>query len=269
MEWANYAFRRAARIIPLFWLAVLIYLPFGYVVKSAGEAASHMLFLQGNGHLWTVVVEVKFYVILPAIVASLVASRRLAAPIALSLCAVMWGFVVWLTSGFSENTHLATYSSVFLSGSIAALFATDGPEVSRCTADVAGYAACSLIVLTTPTVWSLIAYPVDHDYFYDAHAFFGVVAAIIICASLKGDGVWRRIFSAKPLLFLGMISYSGYLIHPLILLLVSRHLGGPDVLKAIVAGSLSLAVGYVVYSLIERPLAALRLQVKREVPAIS
>jgi peptidoglycan/LPS O-acetylase OafA/YrhL len=116
-------------------------------------------------------------------------------------------------------------------------------------------------------VWSLIAYPVEPGYFYDAHAFFGVVAAIVICASLKADGIWAHIFSSKPLLFLGMISYSGYLIHPLILLLVSRHMGGPDALKAVVAGSLSLAVGYAIYSSIEGPLAALRLPIKRTVPA--
>ncbi len=58
--------RRALRIVPPYFVALTLFLGFGYLING-NNIVSHLLFTDGAGHFWTVAVEVQFYFFLPFI----------------------------------------------------------------------------------------------------------------------------------------------------------------------------------------------------------
>jgi peptidoglycan/LPS O-acetylase OafA/YrhL len=63
----------------------------------------------------------------------------------------------------------------------------------------------------------------------------------------------------RPVAFMGVLSYTLYLVHDVLLVLVARAWKLPHAsLRAVVALSLSLLVAWVIYKVVERPCAGLR-----------
>jgi peptidoglycan/LPS O-acetylase OafA/YrhL len=58
------------------------------------------------------------------------------------------------------------------------------------------------------------------------HVLFGVVFFALLCAVLAGDNVVARVFSWRPLVAVGVMSYSLYLVHQPIVGLLAHALGG-------------------------------------------
>ena len=58
------------------------------------------------------------------------------------------------------------------------------------------------------------------------HVLFGVVFFALLCAVLAGDNIVARLFAWRPLVAVGVMSYSLYLVHQPIVGLLARALGG-------------------------------------------
>ena len=89
-------------------------------------------------------------------------------------------------------------------------------------------------------------------------------AIVLVCAKY-GNSIFRKIFTWTPLRFLGSISYSLYLLHMLVLLVIYEYLL-PVKLNAVSATMYfilfiigSLIVASISYLLIEHPLSKIRL----------
>src|SRR5579884_1753272 len=79
--WGHFAYRRAIKIVPSYVLSIVVVIAIGYAhFANAGEAlrdiGTHLLFIHTwwgdtygtiNGVLWTLAVEVEFYVVFPLI----------------------------------------------------------------------------------------------------------------------------------------------------------------------------------------------------------
>jgi peptidoglycan/LPS O-acetylase OafA/YrhL len=92
-----------------------------------------------------------------------------------------------------------------------------------------------------------------------SHLAFGAVFALLLVAVLATDGLVSRIFAWRPLVAVGIMSYSVYLVHqPLIqaLAFVLRHDLGLSTTRAFVALiallPVILAVAWVLFVLVER-----------------
>jgi peptidoglycan/LPS O-acetylase OafA/YrhL len=239
----NYACRRFFRIVPLYVLILFIYLPFQYVVTNS-NLLDHLMFQQGRGHLWTVIAELQYYFLIPLISFGFLKLLKLPRAVSIVVLLALWLASIAVFPPFSfglNTTSVAAYLCVFLAGSIAAFLSISvGALKSRCQADV-------------------VAYPM-----------FALVGVGLITSATRDDSWTARLFSSAPLQFLGQISFSGYLIHPLLLKLTSRYaqtMGAPT--AVFISAAAVLMTSCILYIAIERPLSKLRLRPTRTLLPVS
>lgn len=232
------------------------------------------MFQQGRGHLWTVIAELQYYFLIPLISFGLFKILKVRKVIAVVALLALWvaSIVVFSPFSFGLNaTSVTAYFCVFLAGSIAAFLSIRlGTFNSRHRADAVAAFALFVIVVTTPSVWSFIIEPVEAAHFYRAYPMFALVGVGLIISGIRDDSWAARLFSSAPLQFLGQISFSGYLIHPLLLKLTSKYahtVGAPT--AVFISAAAVLITSCCLYIAIERPLSKLRLRPSRTLLPVS
>jgi peptidoglycan/LPS O-acetylase OafA/YrhL len=252
----SYALRRAARIVPAFYVALV----FSYAVSrylgvdstGAGSWFSHLLFLQSeshhhdrigfgvNGALWTMSVEVVFYAVLPMVAAWY--RRRPYVGLFLALAgAELWHLattnlprvldsagVAWKATEqaqFRMALAFPTYLAQFAIGMTAAWLYVRLRDTRR-------FAAPHAVVVQTAAFLGVVsvAYlrgweglhkvsgPLDHwTKAGDRTFFFG----ILVLATVLAPKIARWPVTNRVSRFLGTVCYGTYLVHlPLIRLLI-------------------------------------------------
>jgi peptidoglycan/LPS O-acetylase OafA/YrhL len=286
-----FLFRRAVRIVPLYLVAVL-------VVWSARNRSfpgdwldllEHLTFTQvfddkrifyTIGPAWSLAVEVQFYVLLiPLGAAASAICRRirsarqravtlLAAVIALGAAGMAWKTVAWYVMGVGEQNWSVWFSlpakiDVFAIGLLLAVVIAARGGAGYASGPVrAGLVGAGALVL----VAAFTANGTDrlpHIYFDSATAVgFGLLLAASVLAPPAGTG---RILASPVPTLLGLISYSLYLWHePVMLLLADRGLfpapgsrfGFP--IGAVVLVLAAGVVAWLSYWIIEYPTGKLR-----------
>jgi peptidoglycan/LPS O-acetylase OafA/YrhL len=262
---ANFMERRTIRITPPYYVALVVSLVVSgmsarltgdeWFVPDAGNAVAHLLYLPGllglpmiNGIYWTLYIEMQFYLAMCVVIWALGRARgrsRHAETIVLSVVAAIG--LAWPLLGVSIydpvnglTPHFLAYWYSFLLGAFIFWFGTKRMPPGVFWTFVA------LLV----TAWII------HRGEHEGAAL--VAGALILAAQHTGNmGKW---FSSRPVQFLGAISFSLYLVHMSVLGTVAwagnKVLGESALTDAImiVPGVLaSIAAGYVVYRLVERP----------------
>lgn len=218
--------RRAWRILPPYWAAlVLSMLTVALVTGSrtgaevtAKTAVVYGLLVQDvvgapvpNGTFWSIALEWQIYFLFPLV---LLVARRFG----LRWAVLLSGVAVLLAHGLAREVPalarldqlLPQFFGLFVLG-VAAARATarpPSPEVAQAVAAgtaglfaaFVGYAA----VAGSPTV-------VAHYFWIDL--LVGAAAAGLLATMAAGAAPVRRFFGSRPLLFLGLFSYSIYLVH--------------------------------------------------------
>lgn len=266
-EWKNYALRRFCRIVPMYLGAIWIYYLFQYVVTN-DNLYSHLFFLDAKGHLWTILVEMKYYLILPIVVLALSKLMVFSALHLLSVFTIVLIVIRLIVPPENypvSDTGAFTYLIIFVSGSLAAFIHVrqlggSGPKADFAW-DFAGVLALLLIVVTIPSIWSKLFYPIESTYFYRKYEIFSIIGAVLVLAASRDRSRIGRLLANRFLAYLGAISFSGYLIHPLILRQTSHmkeSLGfAPAIVLTIV---LVLLASSFLFFFIERRLMSVRLE---------
>lgn len=80
-------------------------------------------------------------------------------------------------------------------------------------------------------------------------------AALLICAGLNGSHIIGRLLSLRPMVFVGLVSYSLYLWHWPTIILYQNYFGVTwlDASSKIIVGSLSLCLAVLSWRYVERP----------------
>ncbi|AEV85806.1 hypothetical protein ACWT_4785 [Actinoplanes sp. SE50] len=219
----DFARRRARRILPAYWAALLVSLavatlagPLPMIHRADGRiAVVYALMLQDfvpapapNGAFWSIAVEAALYLAFPLLI--LVRSRFGA------LATLGVSFVPVLIAGPAATTGFTwEMAPLFTLGLLAAGVAGRPPRLPwwRLTA----FAATPVIALIAwrGPVWT------EHHYFW-IDLFAGpAVASLLIAVSARP----ARLLSARPTRGLGLASYSLYLLHVPVVALVSHQLG--------------------------------------------
>jgi peptidoglycan/LPS O-acetylase OafA/YrhL len=286
-SWATYWVRRFFRIVPLYYLVLIaLFLvgasPFNALTSSDRSLPSlliqHLSFQKGLSVFWTIIVEVRFYVVLPFLIMLMAAVRRTlkAGRLLLLLIGFLW--IMCVAFGVIEQGTLRTlgidkHAPIFITGLMTAFLACDGRFDSNdrkmkilyeCLAWLSGI---GFICLAIPALYyaltlghSIAAFsassPVYEAFWNERIPWIGLVLAVFFFSYPRGVGLMRRCLCWVALTWVGRISYGFYLIH-LSVIGGFERMPLPAGLRPILILGTSLGVCWLLYKVLEQPLIAL------------
>ena len=246
-------------------LAQALFLTNYYVVQH-GWWIGHA---QGTWIFWSLAVEEHFYLGFPVaylLLLRFVPDRRRQALVLAGLCALVmaWRLVLVLAMGATKDrTYVATDTRIdsILFGCILGVFANPVLDRTRVSDGALRYvwvplAVAGLLlsfVLRSPRFQMSLAYTVQ------GICLFPIFIAAVRCA---GWGPFR-LLNLGWVRFVGVLSYSIYLVHPSVLWGVTSWIHAPAGAQAVVALSLTLAIAFGIHVAVERPAARLRRRLSR------
>jgi peptidoglycan/LPS O-acetylase OafA/YrhL len=250
--------RRAWRILPAYWAALIlsVVLTAGLLRPDLGAASIgrtfvvHGLLLQDaigsqtpNGALWSIAVEWQIYFVFPLI---LLVGRwtRPAIAVAVTALAVLAAHTVAsMGSPFDKIDHLTPqFLALFALGVLAVHVGTGerGARLRRPFGFVAlgAFGAFVALALTEGSPWVVAN-------FFWMDLLFGIgVAGALTLMHAGGAAPARRLLASRTAIFLGLFSYSIYLIHDPILSVLSHYAFGPLGLPPLAMFAVTLAIGF-------------------------
>ncbi len=275
----RYAWHRVRRIMPAYIVTVLVaYLVYHF--RTAGPNPGHTwmglfrnlsltqvytdnyLFSylhQGLTQMWSLAVEVAFYVMLPlfAYLLLVVLCRRRWRPVllltgvaGLALLTPAWLILVhttdWLPDG--SKLWLPTYLAWFVGGM--ALAVLQAMRVRAYALACVPLALVCYLIVSTPIAGAPTTSPAELREALFKAAFYAAIATLMVAPLALGDrGLYARFLATRPMVFLGEISYEIFLIH-----LVTMELVMVEILRyPIYTGSMLIL--YVVTFAVTVPLA--------------
>jgi len=249
---ADFFRRRIARVVPLY---VALVLASYFLEQWRGNAWplfnlsdapntnvwSHLLFVKGTSVFWTIPVEVQFYVVFPVI---WLLYRWQNWTTALWLLLTI---VVIAASGFNRFIELVPYAAFFFSGCIAAILPKPPTTKGMNSLFVL---SCVLYVATFPRVAPIFGINTAGMWLSPLYM---LLIPVFLLASLHAP-LARSILGNPVARFLGNISYSVYLLHlPVMLVMNSKS---PAMSNLILYLLLTTLVSWLSFIVLEVPLRA-------------
>jgi peptidoglycan/LPS O-acetylase OafA/YrhL len=300
---APYLWRRFLRIYPVYVLTVLCAL---LLIEENRDATArdwlttllladvyvHPAFPEGLTQMWSLAVQVSFYLLLPALMLVATGRKRpLSGPRVVAVLAGLVAVTVAWHLGLaarvaahvdgSPEQWLPSYTLWFAVGIGLALArvhddaATPAGRVRRLLATVAALpgscwaiAAGLMLVAATPLAGPVALGATSPAQSLTKNVLYAGVAMFLVLPGLLGpEGRFASAFSRRPLQHLGALSYGVYCLHlPLIHLVMGVTgypvFGGHGWQIWLLTLALSLAAAELVYRLVERPVMRLRTRVR-------
>lgn len=264
--------RRAARILPLYLLVVggcyALYLsgvPWQWRAYSVTSENiwQHLLFIDGVHVLWTIPVEIQFYLLFPVfwLAASRLGTWRWLVPLACLLAYKASPSFFW------QTTNAVVFKNVFGFFMAGLLGAALLPLARRIPARHwnAIFALCGIgVVLLYPKIYTALTGemtgfpPAAISYtIYNSELYLGMTALLVFSAALSP---WAAsALGNRPMAWLGQISFSLYLLHMPVLWALNRFTsaGEHTWLFLVVALPAILLLSSASYRILETPARAL------------
>lgn len=249
--------RRAWRILPAYWAALVVSIVItALLLRSELEPAAivkslavHGLLLQDvigsespNGALWSIAIEWQIYFVFPLI---LWLGRRtsLASAVLVTTLVVLVAHAVAGFGGPFEKIDGLTpqFLALFALGALAVqLGSGDRAAKLRRPLGVVGVAALlafALVAATQGSEWVVAR-------FFWMDLLFGLgVACLMAVMHAGGSAPARGVLASPAALWLGLFSYSIYLVHAPIVGVLNKYLFGPMDLSPLATFGLTLALG--------------------------
>ncbi|MEO9131912.1 MAG: acyltransferase family protein, partial [Sphingomonas sp.] len=274
--------RRVRRILPALLAMLLVatcagwfLLPidfrlFGASLTAISLFASNLLFWHWGGyfnltddatpllHTWSLAVEEQFYVLFPA--ALLLARRGGERTIRLSLATaafVSFGYSVWATYGHAETAFYSPLSRAweFLAGAM--LAAGIIPQPRRSIGDAAAALGIALVAFA-------ILHLHDKSPFPGMNALVPVLGSVLILFGTEASGSRiAKLLAARPLVAIGLISYSLYLWHWPLIVFGGYYAPNPFGHIRVALALLAFPIAWISWRYIELPFRKPRLLLSR------
>lgn len=269
----RYARNRVLRILPLYYAVLVVVLLLQEDGGTGRQWTRFGLFLQNfsrdtvgtvDGPMWSLVVELHFYALLPLGAAVLGRLARGRVAVATGALAVLGGLSLALHFAKVEAVapapvdlrwaySLPTTLGFFVAGMLVALV--------RARLDATGRAGLAGGLLGVGDVWIVASIPlwlaVAFD--YQRLALCAPAAALVVggCVLTSGRGPLLRLLEWRPLALVGIASYSLYLVHFPVIDALSSDTGSVAEL-GLLGGALSGVLAFVGYRFVEAPFLRLR-----------
>ena len=239
---SHYWQRRFFRIYPIFFLFLVSVLLSSFLIDhflgkpqhgipfniDLNGFFEHILLLQGKGVTWSIAVEFKFYFVLPFIAYLLYRTSKISVWLSIGILLLGGGIVNWIypaSMALNNDIHLLPYLPIFLFGMALAVFQRHINQAIRIPSsylkwiNILGIIAFITIFLTAPEIFSHLFWPIDKGYFHRDFILYSFIWSFVFFAAVNGDSSITRFFSHPWLRYFGMISFSLYLFHPIIIIL--------------------------------------------------
>jgi peptidoglycan/LPS O-acetylase OafA/YrhL len=217
----------------------------------------------GMNALWSLAVEEHYYLLFPLLYIALrrwLPSRMHQALVLVALCL---GIAAWRTyldlNGASwDRLYLATdtRADAILWGSVMAVVCN--PVLGDVRAPRRAWLLTPVLLVSVAVFYAVSrtpdAFGMTIGYTIQSIALFGVFLPLILApGSMLG-----RVLNWRPVAFIGVLSYSLYLVHRPVLRLVEERLDLPAAGETLIGLPVSFALAYAMHRLVERPAATLR-----------
>jgi peptidoglycan/LPS O-acetylase OafA/YrhL len=267
--------RRAARILPAYWVALAIVLAFHHAVLRSPDVgaaiAAHLLVLQGYvtpggiviiGATWSLSTEIGFYLVLPLLARPLLAPGRRRWVVGAALCLAAWAtravlHAATLDPGVrtalleaTQRRWIVSRIDQFVLGAMAAAVVQDLPVAW------ARRLAPAALALAVPAL--VVGFRLEGERYLSPggswpYAIVSLATAgLVLGAALSGTWI-----APLPLRAVGVVSYGVFLYHQLAIGLVGALIKGSGwgvlAANAALGLALSLAAGAASWVLVERP----------------
>lgn len=263
-----YAVQRMGRVLPLFYCFVIAALLFSSSdvvlfpeLSGSEDAVRHFLFLHGTSILWTVPVEVQFYILFAVIWTLRARGTSMLWLFPLCAVSILAAAYLWTSIGFSSVFTLPYWLHWFVIGAAVGSSYRKNPGLfarfaKTRWATAAAWILPLLLLLVLPQTRAALGLPAVMIVF-DPYT-LAVITACFLC-SLVGAGPFK-VLSIRPLRWLGSVSYGVYLTHLPVLLglehfaeagLISPHAVVPLLMAT------TLAVSALSLRFFERPAQAM------------
>lgn len=265
----EYLARRLKRIVPMYYFFIVV--TFFLKDKFGSGAWRHLLFLQGDGHLWTIPQEMLFYLFLPFIVAGnyfLFRGKPIRVVCGLLVLMVLTNIYLGKTvlSIYGQNIAMPAFVGIFICGILFSYVyhRVIYPNRDRITRSAIARNAFSIlgivllgcyVLFSTDTLFEPNTLVVS-----EYRGWFAVTAGILILLALiSPNALYDRLLSWTPLRAIGLVGFSFYLLHPTVISLTrgmqDYYLGfrlSPEI-QLIVVLLITYFFSAFTYSYIERP----------------
>lgn len=268
----NFIENRFKRIVPMFFFMVTIIF---LIPGSYEKAIRHYLFIQGDGHFWTILQEMYFYALLPIIgLAIYLCCRRnnIAAIVLLIIISILWrNFgTSEIFSIYGLNLTLRAYFEVFIIGMIGAYFYhgiyKKNEHLKQYYSKVQPFISLIALALLLSLIYMSMTTSEAMLGFYLQIKSYSLVSAsiclfLILSAVIGKDCLYKKVLCNPVLRYIGIIGYSFYLIHPYAIFLsrnIIEHslLTNPNTvnwLVTIMSFVITIVLSSFTYAFIERP----------------
>lgn len=214
---------RVLRIYPAFLLSLLVYIAvvsvyLGWIPLTWELVLKNLLFFNGipgnhtpayNHVSWSLFYEFSFYLVFPIILFLLRGPEKLKLILLIAFALIVFSF---LRNNFMRYT-------MFLVGALLAAYKDE--ELKKAATSIPD------IVVLGVYLCSTVAFSYIHK-FTQFIPFFAITSAFLFVNTVYGQGFLNKVFSIKPFRYLGNISYSFYLMHPLAIMIVMQFLVRPN-----------------------------------------
>ncbi len=276
--------RRTLRILPPFYLVLAVSILMSLVLDPAGTLYAPAVLAQvfqytnywvivhgfpgqpaGTGVYWSLAVEEHFYLVFPWLFIAMQRNKlasRSQALLLWGLCAIVLSWRIYLVfhDHVSLNrTYMASDTRVdsILFG--CALAVWNNPVLDAVALDERRWK-----LLYTPAALAMLVacVVVRGDWFRETlrYSLQGIALTVLFIAAIRYHR-WPAFawLNNRPMNFIGLLSYSLYLMHLAILMRIEQALPAVEpLLRAGLALALAIALAYLVYIMIEKPAARLR-----------
>lgn len=284
--------RRVLRIFPpfylvlfaatLLWVAGLVPGPqfsLGGLLSQAFFLTNYSIIFTPNGWwtghapgtwiFWSLAVEEHFYLGFPLLYLALlrfVPSRHRQALVLAGLCVLVLAWRVVLVGALGagkDRTYVATDTRIdsILFGCILGVFANPLLDRTRLRSADWKYAVVPLALMGL-----LVTFVLRDAWFQETVAYTvqGICLFPLFIAAVRyHDWGPFQLLNVGAVKFLGVLSYSIYLMHPAILWAVDKTLHQGWKVEAVISLALTLGLAYIIYEAVEKPATRLRKRLSR------
>lgn len=268
----SYGAKRAARLLPLLAVYLTMSALYELSIGATGTDVAWSSFETGffvpgillgsadftqtltTGHLWSLAVEVHFYVLIPVLVATVLHRRAPDWVAGTALLIILVTAAIYrrqLLDAGTTSVDIYTRSTARLDtlflGALAAVLHRRRALVPHAWA-TAGWASFGIL-----TIWALTLEPFSHWLPQGGFTAIGIPATVLVLATALGAGP-AHLFERGPLPAIGRVSYGVYLWHILAIFAVAEWLGGtPWPIQVATATALTACLTLLSWRHVEQP----------------